>query len=54
LGVVADHRQAVAPGFERQLDGGLQAVRVLILIDEDVIEATTDAVCTLGVRSWPE
>ena len=46
LGVVADHRQAAASGLERQQDRGLQAVRVLVLVDEDVIEAAAD------IRSW--
>ena len=44
MGVVADHCQAAASGLERQQDRGLQAVRVLILVDEDVIEAAADVV----------
>ena len=49
MGVVADHRQAAASGLERQQDRGLQAVRVLILIDQDVIEAAADVVGQAGV-----
>ena len=49
LGVVADHRQAAASGLERQQDRGLQAVRVLILVDQDVIEAAADVVGQAGV-----
>ncbi len=49
LGVVADDRQAAASGLERQQDRGLQAVRVLILVDEDVIEAAADVVGQAGV-----
>jgi len=44
LGVVADDREASASGFERQQDRGLQPVRVLILVDQDMIEATADVV----------
>ena len=49
LGVVADDRQASASGLERQQDRGLQAVRVLILIDQDVIETAADVVGQGGV-----
>jgi hypothetical protein len=49
LGVVADHRQASASRLERQQDRGLQAVRVLILVNEDVIEAAADVVGKAGV-----
>ena len=49
LRVVADHRQTPASGLERQQDRGLQAVRVLVLVDEDVVEAATDVVGQAGV-----
>src|SRR5713101_5628913 len=38
LGVVADYAQAVTGGFEREQDLRLQAVGVLVLVDQDVIE----------------
>ena len=39
LRVVADHREPAAVGPQRQQDRGLQAVRVLVLVDEHVVEA---------------
>ena len=44
LGIVADHRQAPAAGLQRQQDRGLQAVRVLVFVDQNVIEAAADVV----------
>ena len=49
LGIVADHRQAAASGLQRQQDRGLQAVGVLVLVDQDVIEAAADVVGQAGV-----
>ena len=49
LGVVADDRQAAAAGLESQQDGGLQAVGVLILIDQHVVEAAADVIGQAGV-----
>jgi hypothetical protein len=42
LRIVADHGQPGAVGLERQQDRRLQAVGVLVLVDEDVVEAATD------------
>ena len=44
LGIVADDRQAPASGLERQQDRGLEGVGVLILVDQDVVEAAADVV----------
>jgi hypothetical protein len=51
LGVVADDCQAVAAGLESQQDRGLQAVGVLILVNEDMIEATADVIGQGGVAA---
>ena len=39
LGVVADHGQAAAVGLEGEQDAGLQAIGVLVFVDQDVVEA---------------
>ena len=44
LRVVADDGQAAAAGLQRQQDRGLQAVGVLIFVDQDMIEAPADVV----------
>ena len=44
LRVVADHGQAAPAGLQRQQDRGLQAVRVLILVDQHMVEAAADLV----------
>ena len=49
LGIVADHREAAAAGFQRQQDRGLQAVGVLVFVDQHVIEAAADVVGQGGV-----
>ena len=51
LSVVADDRQAPASRLQRQQDRRLQAVRVLIFVDEDVIEAATDVISEAGIRT---
>ena len=43
LGVVADDRDAAPLGLEPEQDVGLERVRVLVLVDEDVIEERADA-----------
>ena len=42
LRVVADHGEAAPVGLQRQQDRGLQAVGVLVLVDQDVVEAAAD------------
>jgi hypothetical protein len=42
LGVVPDHGQADAAGFHRHQDRRLQAVGVLVFVDEDVVETAAD------------
>ena len=42
LGVVADHTQATAVGFQCQQDAGLQAVGVLVLVDEHMAETRAE------------
>ncbi|SQH17216.1 Uncharacterised protein [Bordetella parapertussis] len=42
LRVVAHHGQAAAVGLHGQQDGGLQAVGVLVLVDQDMVEARAD------------
>ena len=39
LRVIPDHSQAAAVGLEREQDRGLQAVRVLVFVDQHVVEA---------------
>ena len=48
LGVVADHGEAAAAGLQRQQDRGLQAVGVLVFVDQHVIEAAADVVGQAG------
>jgi hypothetical protein len=48
LRVVADHGEAAAVGLERQQDRGLQAVGVLIFVDQHVIEARRDSAASDG------
>ena len=47
LGVVADDGDAGAVGLQTEQDRRLQGVGVLVLIDEDVIEAVGDKTCDL-------
>ena len=42
LGIVADHHQAAAVTLHRMKDPGLQQVRVLVFVDQHVIEARPD------------
>src|SRR6266581_6657174 len=42
LGVVTDHGETPAARFQSQQNRGLQAVRILVLIDQDMVEATAD------------
>ncbi len=42
LRVVTDHGEALSVRFQRQQDRGLQAVRILVLVDQDVVEAPAD------------
>lgn len=42
LSVIADYGQSVSAGLERQDDRGLKPVCVLILVDKDMVKATTD------------
>jgi hypothetical protein len=42
LGVVADHREPASIGFEPQQDLRLERVGILILVDQDEIEAGGD------------
>ena len=49
MGVGTDNRQAAAAGLESQQDGGLQTVGVLILVDQDVVEAPADVIGQAGV-----
>ena len=44
LRVVADHGEAVAAGLQRQQDRRLQAVRILIFVDQDMVETAADVV----------
>jgi hypothetical protein len=44
LSIVADHRETPPSGLQRQQNRRLQAVRVLVLVDEHVVEATPDVV----------
>ena len=44
LRVVANHGEATALRLQSQQDRGLQTVRVLIFVDEDMIEAAADIV----------
>ena len=48
LGVVADDGDAGAVGLQTEQDRRLQGVGVLVLIDEDVIEAVGDETCDLA------
>ena len=40
--VVADHRQSGPIGLQGQEDGGLEPVRVLVFVDQHVIEPRAD------------
>ena len=42
LRIVADHGEAAALGLQRQQDRGLQAVGVLIFVDQHMVEAAAD------------
>ena len=42
LGIVADHRQALAARLEREQDRGLEPVGVLVLVDENMVEAPAE------------
>lgn len=42
--LVAHDRQATAAGLQREQDRGLQPVRVLIFVDQDMVEASADVV----------
>ena len=44
LRVVADHGQAAPAGLQRQQDRRLQAVGVLVLVDQHMVEAAADIV----------
>ncbi len=44
LGVIADDGQPASAGLERQNDRSLEPVCVLVLIDEDMVEAVADLV----------
>ena len=50
LRVVADDGQAAAVGLERQQDRGLQAVGVLVFVDQHVIEARDDVAARSRLR----
>ena len=45
LGIIADDRQPLAIRFERNKDRSLQAVGVLVFVDQHVIEPRSDLVC---------
>jgi hypothetical protein len=49
LGIVTDDRQASASGLECQQDRGLQTVRILVLVDQDVVDAAADVIGRAGV-----
>ncbi len=38
LGIVADHGQAASVGLERQEDRGLQAIGILVFVDQHMVE----------------
>ncbi len=42
LGIVADHREAATVGLEREQDLRLERVGVLVLVDQDEVEAAAD------------
>jgi hypothetical protein len=42
LHIITDDGEATPVGFQRQQDRRLEAVGVLIFVDEDVIEAAAD------------
>src|SRR5207253_10864462 len=44
LRVIADDGQPASAGLERQNDRSLEPVRVLVFIDEDMVEAVADLV----------
>ena len=44
LGVITNHGQAAAAGFQRQKDGGLKPVGVLVLVDHDMVETIADII----------
>ncbi len=50
LRVVADDGEPASAGFQRQQDRGLQAVGVLIFVDQDVVEAPADVFREAVVR----
>ncbi len=50
LRVVADDGQSASVGFQRQQDRGLQAVGVLIFVDQHMVEAAADLVGERGLR----
>ncbi len=50
LGVVADHREALAIGLQAVEDLGLQFIGVLVLVDEHVVEIRADVLCEARVR----
>ncbi len=50
MGIVTDHRQTPAARLHGHENGGLQAVGVLILVDQDMVEATADILCQFRVR----
>jgi hypothetical protein len=49
LGIVTDHSKPVAPRLERQQDRCLQAVGVLIFVDQDMVEAAANVAGQGGI-----
>lgn len=50
LCIVADYGEAAPAGLQRQKDRGLKAVRVLILVDEHMVEALADLAGKARIR----
>src|SRR6185312_4343994 len=49
LRIVADYGKAMAARFERQQDGRLQPVGVLVLVDEHMVETAADIIRQRGL-----
>ena len=47
--LIADHGQATTARLQRHEDGGLQAIGVLIFVDQDMIETAADIVSDAGI-----